>query len=215
MKKEGFLAFSAQSGKEALKIIKEKEPDLIILDNMLPDMTGVETCLEIRKTNNVPIIFISHKSEEADKIIALTVGGDDYITKPFLLGELTARIKALLRRRNMDRCAYPASEERILEFPGLTVNTLTREIFVNGIAVYLTAKEFDILSLFIEQPKRIYRPEEIFEYVWKTNAIRNDRRTVMVYISTLRKKIEYNPDNPKYIINIRRVGYMFNHHLLV
>jgi DNA-binding response OmpR family regulator len=214
IQKEGFLAFSAYTGSEALKIIKEKEPDLVLLDNMLPDMSGIETCLEIRKTNNVPIMFLSHRSEETDKIVALSVGGDDYLTKPFLPGELTARIKAHLRRRDMEHYEPHVSEEKIFEFPGLTINVQTREVYLNGLSVYLTAKEFDILAFLIEQPKQIYSPEEIYEHVWKANAIGNDGRTVMVYISILRKKIECNPDNPKYIINIRRVGYKFNHHLL-
>ena len=217
MQREGFLVFSAYSGSEALKIIKEKNPDLIVLDYMLPDMTGVDTCLEIRKTSNMPVLFISHKAEEVDKIVALSIGGDDYITKPFSTGELTARIKAHIRRWRLDGNKVAEQkkrvEEKVYRFPGLAVNTLTREVYVNDIPVYLTAKEFDILALLIESPKRIYSPEQIYEYIWKTSAIGNDARTVMVFISTLRKKIESGPGNPKYVINIRRVGYTFNHHI--
>jgi len=211
--REGFLAFSAHSGSEALKIIDEKNPDIILLDNMLPDMTGIEVCLEIRKTNNVPILFLSRKSEEVDKIVALSVGGDDYITKPFLSGELMARIKAHLRRRNMESREIRGSEERIFSFPGLTINTQTRDVFVNESHVSLTAKEFDILALLVKHPKQIFSPAQIYENVWNTNAIGNDARTVMVYVSTLRKKIE-SGGILKYIINIRRVGYKFNHNLL-
>ena len=110
------------------------------------------------------------------------------------------------------RMAASEHEEKTFDFPGMTVNMQTREVFVNGSHVYLTAKEFDILALLIEHPKQIFSPAEIYECVWKTNAIRNDARAVMVYISTLRKKIE-SGDEPKYILNIRRVGYKFNHHL--
>jgi len=215
--KEGFLAFSAHSGSECLKIVKEKQPDLILLDNALPDMTGVEVCLEIRKTNNVPILFLSRKTEEVDKIVALSVGGDDYITKPFMSGELMARIKAHLRRQRSNgsnNSHAEEAEETVHQFPGLAVNIQTREVIVSGQHVSLTAKEFDIFALLITQPRRIHSAEQIFEHVWKTNAIGNDARTVMVYMSTLRKKVECDPNNPKYIVNIRRVGYKFNHHLL-
>ena len=212
IQKEGYKAFSAFSGNEALDVIKKVSPDLIILDVMLPDTSGVDLCLEIRKTNDAPILFLSCKAEEVDKIIALSVGGDDYITKPFLPGELIARIKAHLRRRNS--MENREAQEKVFQFPGLTVNIQTREVLVNGTPALLTAKEFDVLALLIENPKRIFSAEQIFEQVWKTNAIASDSRTVMVYVSTLRKKIEYNPCNPKYIFNIRRVGYKFNHHLL-
>jgi len=216
MQKEGFLAFPAYSGSEALKIVEEKKPNLIILENILPDMSGIDACLEIRKTNDVPILFLSRRADEVDKIVALSVGGDDYITKPFSTGELTARVKAHLRRQRNNQSSVSGSSgglEKIYRYPGLTVNTLTREVSVDDSLVSLTAKEFDILELLIEQPKRIYSARQIFEHVWKTNAIGNDSRTVMVYMSTLRKKIESNPDNPKYILNVRRVGYTFNHRI--
>jgi DNA-binding response OmpR family regulator len=211
--KEGFIPLSAYSGKEALELLDSEKPDLIILDIMLPDIEGVDLCMEIRKTNNSPILFLSCKSEEVDKIISLSVGGDDYLTKPFLPGELIARIKAHLRRQKTVNKNF-LSHDEICEFPGLTVNMQTREVFSDGQLISLTAKEFDILKLFIQNPKRIFTAEQIFELIWKTTSLVNDSRTVMVYISTLRKKIEKNPDGPKYIISIRGVGYKFNHNLL-
>lgn len=211
--KEGFIPFSAYNGKEAMELIKSEKPDFIILDIMLPDIEGVDLCLEIRKTNNSPILFLSCKSEEIDKIIALSVGGDDYLTKPFLPGELIARIKAHLRRQKSTG-AMDASQDEILEFPGLIVNMQTREVFSDDQVISLTAKEFDILQLFIQNPKRIFTADQIFELIWKTNSLGGDSRTVMVYISTLRKKLEKNLDNPKYLISIRGVGYKFNHKLL-
>jgi len=215
IEKQGYTAISAFSGKEALEAIKKESPDLIILDVMLPDTNGVDICLEIRKTNDTPILFLSCKAEEVDKIIALSVGGDDYITKPFLPGELIARIKAHLRRRHsMENRDAQDAEENTFQFPGLTVNLQTREVFVSGAPVSLTAKEFDVLALLIQNPKRIFSATQIFEQVWKTNSTASDSRTVMVYVSTIRKKIEHNPSNPKYILSIRRVGYKFNHHLL-
>jgi len=214
VEKQGYTALSAFSAKEALEIVKREDPDLIILDIMLPDMNGVDVCLEIRKNNEAPILFLSCKTEEVTKIVALSVGGDDYITKPFLPGELVARIKAHLRRRNSIENKSVDTDEKIFEFSGLTVNAQTREVLVNETPVSLTAKEFDVLMLLINSPKRIFSAEQIFEQVWKTSATASDSRTVMVYISTIRKKIERSPNSPKYILNIRRVGYKFNHHLL-
>ena len=215
IQKQGYTAISAFSGREALDAVKKESPSLIILDVMLPDISGVDICLEMRKITENPILFLSCKSEEVDKIAALSVGGDDYITKPFLPGELVARIKAHLRRQNrLENRAVREEEEKIYKFPGLTVNTQTREVFVSEESVSLTAKEFDILSLLIAQPKRIFSAEQIFEQVWKSASTANDSRTVMVYVSTIRKKIEHNKNNPRYILNIRRVGYKFNHHLL-
>lgn len=211
--KEGFIPFSAFTGEEALEIIKSEKPDFIILDIMLPDIEGVDLCLQIRKTNNSPILFLSCKSEEIDKIIALSVGGDDYMTKPFLPGELIARIKAHLRRQKSTN-SKNTSQDEIFEFPGLVVNMQTREVFSDGQPISLTAKEFDILQLFIQNPKRIFTADQIFELIWKTNSLGGDSRTVMVYISTLRKKLEKNTDSSKYIISIRGVGYKFNHKLL-
>lgn len=211
--KEGFIPFSAYSGKEALELIKTEKPDFIILDIMLPDVEGVDLCMEIRKTNNSPILFLSCKSEEIDKIVALSVGGDDYMTKPFLPGELIARIKAHLRRQKSTGPGSTGSDD-ILEFPGLVVNTQTHEVFSDGNPISLTAKEYDILQLFIQNPKRIFTADQIFELIWKTNSLGGDSRTVMVYISTLRKKLEKNAESQKYIISIRGVGYKFNHKLL-
>ena len=214
MIKEGFIPFSAYNGAEALEMIKAENPDLIILDIMLPDMEGIDLCLEIRKTNNIPILFLSCKSEEVDKIIGLSVGGDDYMTKPFLPGELIARIKAHLRRQKSVANSIGASHEEIYEFPGLVINMETRDVLSDGQAVNLTAKEFDILHLFAANPNRIFTADQIFELIWKTSSLEGDSRTVMVYISTLRKKLEKNPEGSKYIISIRGVGYKFNHKLL-
>jgi Response regulators consisting of a CheY-like receiver domain and a winged-helix DNA-binding domain len=210
--KEGFIPFCAYTGREAQELIRAHKPDLIILDIMLPDIEGVDLCLDIRKTNDSPILFLSCKSEEVDKIIALSVGGDDYLTKPFLPGELIARIKAHLRRQKST--GVKNSNDEILQFPGLTVNVQTREVASCGRAISLTAKEFDILTLFVQNPRRIFTAEQIFELIWKTNSLESDARTVMVYISTLRKKLEKNPESFKYIISIRGVGYKFNHKLM-
>lgn len=212
LKKEGFLPLIAMDSQSALQTIEVERPDLIILDIMLPDMNGVDLCTEIRKKYNTPILFLSCKTEAIDKIVALSVGGDDYVTKPFLPEELIARVKAHLRR--FESLTTQETDEEVYEAPGLLVNATTREVFVDGVHVYLTVKEFDILHLLIKNAKRIYSPAQIFEYAWKTNSIAGDEKTVMVYISNLRKKIEDNKDDRKYIISIRGLGYKFNYQLL-
>ena len=150
-------------------------------------------------------LFLSCKSEEIDKIIALSVGGDDYLTKPFLPGELIARIKAHLRRHKSSGAASAGNDD-LIELPGLVINLQTREVFSDGQPISLTAKEFDILLLFVQNQKRIFTADQIFELIWKVNSLEGDSRTVMVYISNLRKKLEKNAEGSKYIISIRGVG---------
>ena len=214
MQKEGFTALSAFTGKEALDIVKHESPDLIVLDAALPDISGIDVCLDIRKISSAHIVFLSRETEDVDIIVALSVGGDDYVSKPFSPGVLMARIKAHLRRISMEKREWHVEEEKIYRVPGMSVDLQTREVFVNEHAVSLTAKEFDILALLIERPRQIFSADQIFRHIWKSNAIASDSRTVMVYISTLRKKIESNPLNPKYVVNIRRVGYKFNHNII-
>lgn len=217
LEKEGFATCSALDGKAALRILESENPDLVLLDVLLPDINGVALCVEIRKIRkDTPILFLSCKDQEADKIIALSVGGDDYITKPFLPGELVARIKAHLRRFDSMKTDDPTDyKEEVYTAPGLELNASTREVFVDKIPIGLTAKEFDLLHLLMKNPRRIYSTSQIYEYAWKTNSIEGDEKTVMVYISTLRKKIENNRENNKYIISVRGMGYKFNHRLLM
>lgn len=207
--KEGYVPLTAYDGITALSLIRKENPDLIILDIMLPEIDGIELCLEIRKITTKPIIFLSCKSEEIDKIVALSVGGDDYVTKPFLPGELIARIKAHLRRNRIH--SSDAFKEEIYNLPGLKVNITAREVIADNMPVALTAKEFELLEILIKNPKRVFSMEQLFEMVWKADSLKGDSRTIMVYISNIRKKIETNPNNPKYILSVRGVGYKFNH----
>lgn len=205
---EQYQVMVASNATKGLELLQLEAPDLILLDVMLPDYDGVELCLEIRKTSNVPIIFLSCKSQELDKVLALSVGGDDYVTKPFLPNELIARIKAVLRRTRLAKQLDSSSS--IIEYPGISVNLDTREVIANGESIILSGKEFEILEVLIKNPKRIYSMEQLFQMVWKMDSMQNDSRTVMVYMSNLRKKIERNPSNPQFIINVRGVGYKFN-----
>lgn len=210
--KEGFVPVCVYNGEEAKEIINSENPDLIILDFMLPDIDGPELCLDIRKVTNVPILFLSCRSEEIDKIVSLSAGGDDYITKPFLPGELIARIKANLRRsRNSND--ETAAESTIIA-GDMVIDLEMRTVYVQGDLISLTTKEFDILMLLAQNPKRIFSAEQLFKIVWKTTSLNNDPKTVAVHISALRKKIEAPDSDLKYIISIRGVGYKFNHSLI-
>ena len=209
--KEGFSSSYVHTGTEALEAIRDENPDLIILDFMLPDIEGPELCLDIRKISNVPVLFLSCRADEMDKIVSLSSGGDDYITKPFLPGELIARIKANLRRTRVMEQA-PEDSEEIITAGELVINPQLRTVTKAGNPVSLTAKEFDILYLLAQNPKRIFSAEQLFKIVWKTTNLVNDPKTVAVHISALRKKIS-SPE-VEYIINMRNIGYKFNHTLL-
>ena len=209
--KEGFSSYYVHTGREALDRIREYEPDLIILDFMLPDIQGPDLCLDIRKLSDVPVLFLSCRAEEMDKIVSLSSGGDDYITKPFLPGELIARIKANLRRTRVHEHSAETSDE-IIRAGELVIDPQMRTVTNDGEDISLTAKEFDILLLLVQNPKRIFSAEQIFKIVWKTTSLSSDPKTVAVHISALRKKI--SSSDIEYIINIRNIGYKFNHSLL-
>lgn len=215
--KEGLNPYQAFCGKDALKMVKEISPHLIILDIVLPDIDGTSLCGEIRKSCDSPIMFLSSKSDEIDKIVALAVGGDDYMTKPFSAGEFMARVKAHLRRNQMRRISAGYEEnvenEETYTFSELTVNMLSRDVVSNGLPVSLTPKEFSILELLIRSPKRVFSGEQLFELVWGASPLDGGAKTVAAHISILRKKIEPDPRHPKYIINVRGFGYKFNHEL--
>ncbi len=205
---EQYQVLTAENAQKALESLKTEAPDLILLDIMLPDIDGIELCLDIRKFTNAPIIFLSCKSQEMDKVLALSVGGDDYVIKPFLPNELIARIKAHLRRNRFTQQTNQIPS--IIEYPGIKVNLDSHEVFIDGKPIVLSGKEFDLLAVLIKNPKRIYSMEQLFQMVWKMDSLENDARTIMVYISNLRKKIEKDPSNPEYIVNVRGVGYKFN-----
>ena len=199
------VAFDAAS---AIGKVKSFKPDLIVLDIILPDMNGVDLCLEIRKLTDCPVLFLSCKSDTVDKVAAFSAGGDDYVTKPFLPEELMVRIRAHLRRARITR--NKTAEKTVFEHKGLTVDMNSYEVFLEGEEIKLTAKEFDILALLIQNPKRVFSVEQLFEQVWKSESLGSDSKTVMVYMSNLRKKLEKDQGGQKYITNIRGFGYKIN-----
>ena len=207
LSREGFQVFTAGDWQSAGSLVELEKPDLIILDVLLPELDGIELCLQLRRKTRAPILFLSCKGEEMDKIIGLTAGGDDYITKPFMPGELTARVKAHLRRSRL------AGEERehdqILEFAGLRIDLRSCEVIRDGRQVTLSAKEFALLSILAGHPNRVFPMEQLFQFAWKDQPLEGDARTVMVHISNLRKKIEAEPARPRYIRTVKGVGYKF------
>ena len=207
---EHYVTYSAFNGADALEMVKKHHPDLIILDVMLPDVDGTNLCLDIRKFTNAPIIFVSAKTQEISKIMALSAGGDDYITKPFQPGEMIARVKANLRRNSAQYQTEPGSSSNVYKLDDLRMDFDTYEITLGGEEINLTGREFDVLRLLVENPRKIFSSTQIFEAVWKTASMESDIKTVVVYISTIRKKLHDDPNNPRFITSVRGVGYKFN-----
>lgn len=208
LKKNGFIPITANNGSDALNLTSLHNPDLIILDILLPDTDGLELCQELRKTTKCPIIFLSAKSSDMDKILGLTVGGDDYITKPFSPSVLVARVKAHLRRKRLSTPQVD-TENTIISFPGIKIDLSSHSTYIDNKSVALSQKEFDILLLMAQNPNKVFSHGQLYDYVWGADNI-GDTRTVMVHISNLRKKIEKDHANPKIIVNIKGVGYKFN-----
>jgi DNA-binding response OmpR family regulator len=202
---EGLEVISACNGIEALEKLKGNSIDLIILDVMMPKLDGIRTCLKIREERKLPIIMLSAKNEDSDKILGLNVGADDYITKPFNPLELVARIKSQLRRCfNFNESKKQEEDEIVID--GLTINKASREVFVEGSFVRLTPLEFSILEVLAINRGRVMSTEQIYDIVWK-EAFNNSDNTVAVHIRNIREKIEINPKEPKYIKVVWGVGY--------
>ncbi|ULL19865.1 DNA-binding response regulator [Paenibacillus sp. H1-7] len=205
LKNEGFRLLRASDGMEALQVLQKEEVDLIVLDIMMPRMDGIEACLKIREQRNMPIIMLSAKSQDMDKIWGLSSGADDYMSKPFNPLELIARIKSQLRRYT--RLNVPqANKDHEIEVDELTINTLTREVKLQCRDIKLTPREFAILELLARNRGIVWNIEKIYETVWKEAYFDSDN-TVMVHIRKIREKIEENPRKPKYIKTVWGVGY--------
>jgi len=202
---EGYITLLAENGEEALKILETNEVQLIVLDIMMPKMDGIEACLKIREDKNMPIIMLSAKSEDMDKILGLTTGADDYVTKPFNPLELVARIKSQLRRYTKLNNSEGINKS-IIQLDGLSINTETHEVKIDGKEVKLTPREFDILELLSRNKGIVFSIEKIYELVWKEDFYESNN-TVMVHIRKIREKIEEDSRKPKYIKTVWGVGY--------
>ena len=204
---DGFQVKKAYDAQEGLRIMKEEKIDLVLLDIMMPNIDGLEMCRRIRETNNVPIIMVSAKTQELDKIVGLTTGADDYVTKPFNPLELMARVKSQLRRyRDLNPAQEKKSESAVIQVKNLTINKETHQVFVDGESVKLTPIEFDILYLLATHPGRVFSTDEIFEKVWN-EKVYEANNTVMVHIRSLRGKMKDDTRADKIITTVWGVGY--------
>ncbi len=207
LKNEDYTVFKFYAGREALDCVDNEKIDLAILDVMLPDENGFAICQRIREKHNFPVIMLTAKSEEIDKITGLTLGADDYITKPFRPLELVARVKAQLRRFTKYNTAEPAGEEHVIDFSGLLLNKNTRECTLNERRLGLTPTEFSILWVLASNRGRVVSSEELFQEVWGEKYFINSNNTVMVHIRHLREKMNDSAERPKYIKTVWGVGY--------
>ena len=204
LENEGYEVECAYDGAAALELAREGRFDLLILDVMMPEMDGIETCMKIREFSNVPIIMLTAKSEDADKLMGFESGADDYLTKPFNILELKARVRALLRRA----AGVQRSQGSLLTVGKITLNTEERVAIRDGETVDLTAKEYDLIELLMRNPRRVYSRENLMNVVWGYTYA-GDYRTVDVHIRRLREKLEENPAEPDHIMTKWGVGYYF------
>ncbi|SEM78462.1 response regulator transcription factor [Paenibacillus sp. OV219] len=210
MEREGYAVHTTDNGEDAVHMAESISPDMILLDISLKHLDGYEVCKQIRTVSNVPILFISCMSDDTDIIHGLTVGGDDYMTKPFSPSQLVARVKAHLRRQSVnEQRSIERMTGEVLQLDGLVIDLPARTVHVRDKEVFLSAKEFELLVRLAKTPNRAFALDDLYTIVWGHDSM-GDTRTLMVHISNLRKKIEPDPANPIYIVTVRGVGYKFN-----
>jgi DNA-binding response OmpR family regulator len=202
---EGFKVYEAYDGEEAIKILKNEDIQLLIIDIMMPKLDGIHATLKIRETSSIPIIILSAKSEDADKILGLNIGADDYITKPFNPLELVARVKSALRRYT-SLGSISSEESNIYSTGSLVVNDDTKQVFVDDEEVKLTPIEFNILKLLVSNAGRVYSSDQIYENIWNEEALGSEN-IVAVHIRHIREKIEIDPKNPRFVKVVWGIGY--------
>lgn len=206
LKRAGFQVQVASDGRQAMNILEKQIPDFVILDLMLPEIDGLSLTRWLRDRSDVPIIMVTARREEIDRIAGLEMGADDYVVKPFSPQELVSRVRAVLRRIGREQAG--AESERMLSFDSITINSLTRVVMVKESQVELTAKEFDMLYLLARHPKQVFTRDQLLERVWG-GAEYIDPGTVTVHVRRLREKIESDPSSPKNILTVWGVGYKF------
>ncbi|MCM2998321.1 response regulator transcription factor [Paenibacillus cellulositrophicus] len=202
LENDHFRVITACDTAEAWDMFERNTVHAIILDIMMPGQNGFDLCRRIRADSDVPILFLSARSDDVDKIRGLTLGGDDYIVKTASPGEIVARVKAVLRRT----ASREHTKERILDYGRIQLNLSTREVFVDGVSIVLTPKEYDLLRLFAEHPRHVFSYEQLLAKFWEGIG---DRHTIRVHLSRLREKIEVDANHPQYLVNVWGVGYRF------
>ncbi len=208
LKQAGYRVLTAHDGDTACQIVNTRHPHLIIMDVMMPQCNGILATIRIRQNNNLPILMLSAKAEESDRVLGLEAGADDYLIKPFYQQELLARVRALLRRYDDFGSIRETRAENRIQVGDVILDTAAKQLIVRGDAVRLTASEFKILQLLMSNPGRVYSAEEIYERAWKSDAYAVEN-TVMVHISRIREKLELNPKKPEYLKVVWGIGYVF------
>jgi DNA-binding response OmpR family regulator len=211
LSREGFALIETASGEEGIDLCEREQPALVLLDVILPGIDGLEVCRRLRSKCDVPIIMVSVRDEEVDKVVGLELGADDYITKPFGARELAARVRAMLRRTVLTEKA--AAQQKELDYPDLHLDLATRTVLVKGQVQQLTPKEFDLLFFLASQPKRVFSRDEIVEAVWGYRPVGSDLRTVDTHIKRLRYKLQETYDVPWSLVTVWGVGYKFELHV--
>lgn len=212
LESENYSVEEAENGRKGLETLNDNV-DLVILDVMMPGMSGLRTCEEIRKVSNVPVLFLTAKAQESDKLIGLMAGGDDYLSKPFSYAELLGRVKALLRRYRIYRgknVENQPKEEPYLSIGPIKVHEAFNEVYVDGVEKEMSDIEYHILLLMMQYPRKVFSAQNLYESVWNEPYFYSCNSTVMVHIRKLRVKLEENPKNPKYIKTIWGKGYKFD-----
>jgi len=208
LKRECYEVDVAVDGEDALRLFEQNHYHLVILDVMMPKIDGIEVCRRMRNHTNVPILMLTAKDLEGDKILGLSIGADDYITKPFSVNEVLARIKAMLRRFLVLGSESRSDEQSLIQFKGLTIDLKTYTVTAGGQEISLTAKEFELLKFFASNPGQVFTKTQLFRNAWSDQYIEDDN-TVMVHIRRLRKKIEPDPSDPQFVQTVWGIGYKF------
>ena len=206
LEKEGYTVFASGNGAHALDLARTEKPELVVLDVMLPGLDGFDVCRILRKEMTVPILMLTAREEEVDKILGLELGADDYMTKPFSMRELKARIKAMLRRTEMLQPKSDDGGDNVLRVDDLTIDLERRLVAVAGVPIAVKPKEFDLLAFLAQNPTRVFSRDTLLERVWDYDYA-GDTRTVDVHIRWLRQKIESDPAKPERLITVRGIGY--------
>jgi len=210
LSKEGYTVFSAPDGVQALEVARSEKPDIILLDLMLPKLDGLEVCRILRKESSVPILMLTAKSEEEDRVVGLELGADDYMVKPFGVRELMARVRVMLRRRQILKQESTTAQNGVarIKADSFEMDETCHVVFLRGKSLELTPKEFDLLAFLVKNCGQVFKREQLLDKVWDYDYA-GDTRTVDVHISWLRQKIEDDPQHPQHLITLRGVGYKF------
>jgi two-component system, OmpR family, response regulator len=206
LERDGYRVVQARDGEEALRHFADERIDLVVLDVMLPKLDGLEVCKRLRSESSVPVIMLTARDDEVDKVLGLELGADDYITKPFSIREFRSRVRAVLRRATAPR--HDASETGVIEVDELRIDPARRTVEVDGQPADLTYVEFELLRTLVSRPGRVFSRQRLLEALWGSSDYR-DPRTIDVHVRHLREKLEHDPSDPRYLLTVRGVGYRF------